>query len=267
LQLVGGALIDALPPGRKTITLDDYVAAGRAEGVLRGYMERLLERFTAENRRIAQRVIEGLVRADQTRDVRTIDSLRDELQAQNVPTENLSQVIKSLQDNHVLRIVDLDDHPAYELVHDFLAQQVQLDPEIAARKAAQELLDRRVRDYESYGSLLTEQELGVIAAQQNQLRLTDASRRLISQTRAPSSAKANHRRADYAGRVGPHRRAGSGSAGGGSGQPQSSASVRNFPDIRGGNFCPARHRPDQRALVRVWPGSLTSLAGTGRTTP
>ncbi|NDJ84797.1 MAG: protein kinase [Chloroflexi bacterium] len=182
LQLVGGAMIEALPSDRRTITMSDYVSAGCAEGVLRGYLERLLARFPAEDRRLARLVIEALVRADQTRDVRTRDSLKGELSALGAPIGQLDDILRTLRENRVLGVVELEEGLGYELVHDYLALQVQLDPETTTRKAAQELLDRRAGDYERYGSLLTTQELQVIQAQANRLRIDAVARQLIDET-------------------------------------------------------------------------------------
>lgn len=184
LQLVGGAMIELLPTGRKEITLEDYSKAGRAEGVLREYLSRLLQRFPLQERRLARLIIEGLVRADQTRDVRSAANLKQEFDAQGLDTEHLDHILHTLRENRVLRIVELENEVAYELVHDYLAKQVELDPETTARKAAQELLERRVSDYERYGSLLTEQELNIINAQSGRLTLTDSASKLITQTKA-----------------------------------------------------------------------------------
>ncbi|NDJ86336.1 MAG: protein kinase [Chloroflexi bacterium] len=183
LQLVGTALIEALPEDRKLIERPDYLDAGGAKGVLASYLQRLLERLPAKDRRPARVLIESLVRADQTRDVRTPDSLRAEFEVLEIPTDNLGSLLQTLRENHVLRLVDTDAGHAYELVHDYLAQQVEIDPETATRKAAQELLDRRTRDYQQYGSLLTREEFDVIEAQRGRLRLTSTSRELINTSR------------------------------------------------------------------------------------
>jgi WD40 repeat protein len=183
LQLVGTALIESLPDDRKIVTKADYDELGGAKGVLRSYLERLLERLSSEDRRPARVIIESLVRADQTRDVRTQKSLRNELKLLNVPTKNFEEILRSLRENHVLRLVETDDGMAYELVHDYLALQVELDPETTARKAAQELLNRRVRDYEQYGSLLTREEYEVINAQRDRLRLDPKAEELVTRTR------------------------------------------------------------------------------------
>ncbi|MBC7812497.1 MAG: serine/threonine protein kinase, partial [Burkholderiales bacterium] len=105
LQLVGGALIEALPPERKQIELDDYQQAGRAEGILRGYLERLLDRLPLGDRQLARRVIESLVRADQSRDVRSFDSVQQEIQA---APEHLERVMTALRENRVLRLYEVD---------------------------------------------------------------------------------------------------------------------------------------------------------------
>lgn len=183
LQLVGTALIESLPDERKMVTKADYDELGGAKGVLRSYLERLLERLPTEDRRPARVIIESLVRADQTRDVRTQKSLRNELKLLKVPTKNFEEILRSLRENHVLRLVETDEGMAYELVHDYLALQVELDPETTARKAAQELLNRRVRDYEQYGSLLTREEYEVINAQRERLRLEPKAEELITRTR------------------------------------------------------------------------------------
>lgn len=182
LQLVGTALIDRLPSTRKQVTREDYEQAGRAKGVLRRYLETLLERLPSNYRRPARLIIESLVRADQTRDVRTVASIRNDLNALGVITTDLETIVLILHENHVLRMVDTDAGVAYELVHDYLAEQVQVDPETVARKAAQELLEQRLRAYEEYGALLTREELGVIKAQQKQLVLQGRAQELISRT-------------------------------------------------------------------------------------
>ena len=172
-----------LPQDRKVISHQDYDEAGGAKGVLQSYVERILGRLPQKDRRPARVIIEGLVRADQTRDVRTTESLSSELKALDVEVDNFEGLLTTLRENHVLRIVDTDAGLAYELVHDYLAQQVQVDPETAARKAAQELLDRRVGDYLSIGSLLTHEELDVISAQSERLHLDDNAKKLIGLTR------------------------------------------------------------------------------------
>lgn len=182
LQLVGTALIDRLPSERQTITHEDYVGAGGAKGVLRRYLETLLERLPSGYRRPSRLIIESLVRADQTRDVRTVLSIRADLEALDVETTDLETILMILHENHVLRMVDTDDGVAYELVHDYLAEQVQVDPETVARKAAQEMLLQRVKAYEDYGALLTREEFNIIKAQLDWLVVHDSAQELIKRT-------------------------------------------------------------------------------------
>ncbi len=183
LQLVGTALIENLPPERNNITKEDFENAGGAKGVLSNFLSRVLERLPTADRQPARVILESLVRPDQTRDVRTAESLRTELDILGIETDNLDNLLRILRENHILRVLDTADGLAYELVHDYLALQVQIDPETAARKAAQELLDRGVEAYNQYGALLTREELEVILAQEELLRQNSDARELISSSR------------------------------------------------------------------------------------
>lgn len=183
LQLVGTALIEKLPDDRHLITKADYEDAGGAQGVLQGFLSRLLQRLPTPDRQPARVILESLVRPDQTRDVRTAEELRAELEALGIPTSNFDNLLRILRENHILRVVDTDEGLAYELVHDYLALQVQIDPETAARKAAQELLDRSVEAYRKYGGVLAREELEVISAQEERLRINSEARELIAISR------------------------------------------------------------------------------------
>ncbi len=182
LQLVGTALIEGLPEDRKNLTFADYEGAGRARGVLGSYLQRILNKLPAEQRQVARLIIEGLVRQDQTRDVKTAQRLNDELASIGQDTSLLETILHRLRESHVLRLLETSDGPAYELVHDYLAAQVQLDAETAARKAAQELLQRRLGDYERFNSLLTAEELSAIRVHLDTLYISPAAQGLIDQS-------------------------------------------------------------------------------------
>lgn len=184
LQLVGTALIEALPPERRDLKFTDYDAAGRAKGVLGSYLQRILSRLPNEQRKTARLIIEALVRPDQTRDVKTAQQLKDELTAIGQEARTIDGILRSLRESHVLRLLETNRGSAYELVHDYLAVQIQLDAETAARKAAQELLQRRLGDYERFGSLLTEEELAAIGAYDDSLFVSPEARELINRSNA-----------------------------------------------------------------------------------
>ncbi|PJF44639.1 MAG: hypothetical protein CUN55_02895 [Phototrophicales bacterium] len=180
LQLVGTALVEQLPSNERFITLKIYEAAGGAEGVLGNYLKRMLERLPSDQREVGRVVIENLVRDDSTRAVRTADELRAILAARNIPTNNLEKVLLILREGHLLRVLDTEKGQAYELVHDYLAQQIQVDPETAALRATQELLERRLKDYQQIKSLLTPEELNIIRTHRQRLAISPMAQELIT---------------------------------------------------------------------------------------
>lgn len=184
LQLVGTALIERLPDQRKVINHNDYQQSGGAKGVLGSYLKRILEKLPTHQRQSARLIIESLVRPDQTRDVKSVATLRAELANLGQDVSMLENILNNLRESHVLRYIETDAGASYELVHDYLALQIELDAETAARKAAQELLQRRLGDYQQYQSLLTEEELSVIAAHEDRINIDAEARAFIDKSHA-----------------------------------------------------------------------------------
>lgn len=180
LQLVGTALVENTDPNEKFLSIASYEAAGGTEGVLGSYLKRMIDRLPTTQREIGRIIIENLVRDDQTRAVRTADELRAILAARGIETGTFTGVLAVLREGHVLRVLDTERGPAYELVHDYLAQQIQVDPESAALRATQELLDRRQKDYLQVQSLLTSAELNVIRTHRTRLAITPIAQELIT---------------------------------------------------------------------------------------
>lgn len=182
LQLVGTALVEQLGPDDKQIATANYQQAGGAEGVLGSYLKRMIERLPVSQREVGRVIIENLVRDDTTRAVRTVDDLRALLSVRGVATDNLEGVLSVLREGHLLRVLETDRGPAYELVHDYLAQQIQVDPATAALRATQELLDRRLKDYQHVQSLLTPEELNVIRTHRLRLVISPTAQELITRS-------------------------------------------------------------------------------------
>lgn len=180
LQLVGTALIERLPTDRTVINFTDYDSAGRAKGVLGSYLQRILDKLPNTQRKTARLVIESLVRPNQTRDVKTRKQLYNELDSIGQDSSKLDTILHGLRESHVLRLLETNDGAAYELVHDYLATQIQIDAETATRKAAQELLQRRLDDYQQFESLLTQAELNVIRPHFDSIYISPEARNLIT---------------------------------------------------------------------------------------
>jgi YVTN family beta-propeller protein len=196
IQLVCSALYEELPTGQTTITRALYTAQGGTAGILRNHLERVLNRnFSTEEREVAQRILEGLVSADGRRMIRPLSKLLEEINAsrpQPITLAQLDKVLGQLVDSHLLRAHGASASTAagfetasglsYELTHDYLVSQIKIDPASQARKAAQELLDQEVKKFERYGTLLSDEDLAILAPRRAALTLSDSARKLLTQS-------------------------------------------------------------------------------------
>lgn len=180
LQLVCVALTAALEPGVTTLGRDSYEREGGAAGILRGHLDRVLSRdLPVPLRGTARRLLAALVDSEQRRLVRTPDELERELAAGQTPIAETRATLAQLLDSRLLKTVDGELGLAYELAHDYLLDEIKLDPETQARKAVQELLDQEVRAFERFHTLLTAERLALILPYRAELRLSVAAERLL----------------------------------------------------------------------------------------
>lgn len=188
VQLVCTTLFDERPEGAATMTHAQYdTPRGRgatgAEGILSSHLSRVLQReLSPPERVVAARALEALVTSEKRRAVKR----RDELLAELPPTADAdpAQVLKTLVDSRLLRI-DEDDasgEDRYELAHDYLLAEIELDPETQARKAAQELLARELVAYDRYGTLLSKERFAIIDSQRAHLALDGKAVELLTRS-------------------------------------------------------------------------------------
>jgi YVTN family beta-propeller protein len=180
MQLVCSTLYQSLPQGEQIVTHALYRAQGSAAGILRGHLGRVLRRdLSADQRLIAQRLLESLITSDLRRVMRTRAELAAELVSQVKTPAAFDSVLNQLVDSRLLRAEETDGGLAYELAHDYLLGEVKLDPAVQARKAAQELLEQEVRAYQRHGTLLSDDHLAVINARRAELVLNEDARTLL----------------------------------------------------------------------------------------
>lgn len=187
MQLVCSALFEELEPGETHLTLALYNREGCAAGILRGHLERVLSRDLPGNLRVAaRRLLESLISSEQQRIVRSRRELAAELAAKGVTPETLDVILNQLVDSRLLRTDEDDDNGevVYELSHDYLLSEIKLDPDVQARKAAQELLEQEARAYRRYKTLLTADRLKVVEPYLSELSLTPEVQQLIEASRA-----------------------------------------------------------------------------------
>jgi hypothetical protein len=184
LQLVCWALYRQLDETQQTITHATFQQMEGVAGILRNYLRRVIEwEIPPRQREQAQRVVEALVRSDRTRDLRSESELRRDVGS----AETLPEVLGHLVSARLLRVVEdsSEEEAAYELAHDYLVQQIELDPEVLARKAAQELLDQEVEAWlRNPAFRIDDEKLKIIKAQEKRLNFTPEARKLYDLSKA-----------------------------------------------------------------------------------
>jgi YVTN family beta-propeller protein len=197
IQLVCSVLYDELPADSKQITRALYEGQGGAGGILRGHLERVLRRdLAAEQGPVARRVLEALISSEGHRLIRSTNRLLRELNASGQPIapSTLNMVLYQLVESRLLRVHDIGSSAAqgyettsglsYELTHDYLLEQIKVDPAVQARKAAQELLEQETRNYERHQTLLSDDKLAILAPRQAELVVSEKSKELLAKSEA-----------------------------------------------------------------------------------
>lgn len=186
IQLVCQVLYEERPTGEAAITRSAYEGLGGAAGILKGHLERVLTRhLPAEERPAARRLIEALVTSDGSRASRTRADLAAEMGVEwpgGLGLPMLDTILDELLDSRLVRVrEDRGDGglPAYELAHDYLVDQVVPSPEVRARKAARELLERETLNWTLYGATMHAQTLRVVGAYRNLLPIDDQAGDLL----------------------------------------------------------------------------------------
>jgi len=172
LQLVCSVLFADLN-GRQQITHAMYDDAGGASTILRNYLNHVLTHdVPPQQRQAALQLLEALVTSDKHRIPRTHDELVKKLTRQGIEEKTIDDLLRQLTESRLLRVAEQAEL-TYELVHDYLAEKLEIDPAAKERMIAQELLDRANQDYQqTKRSLISADRLERIEKQAQFLNLS-----------------------------------------------------------------------------------------------
>jgi hypothetical protein len=158
-----------------------------AKGILSSHLSRVLDRMKARERETARKILEALVTAQARRVIKTKDTLIAELRKTHadVDSQGVEAVLEALVDDRLLRTDEDDkDQPRYELAHDYLLDEIELDPQTRARKAAQEMLNQELTAWRNNPELrIPADKLDIIEAQEAHLVRDEDARTLLRLSR------------------------------------------------------------------------------------
>lgn len=159
-----------------------------AEGILRSHLNRTVsQQITRNDRKLAWQILRTLVTSKKQRAQRSRQEVIDELKAvgdqTNVDTSSVDKVLQTLENSRLLRI-DEDDQGElyYELSHDYLLDEIEVDPQFQAIKLAQEILYQEVPYFREQGVLLAEDRYSIVNSQREFLHIDKISNELLSKS-------------------------------------------------------------------------------------
>lgn len=185
LQIVCDRLYEAKPARHHTIALHTYDQLGGAERILSEYLDYALSQFTTQDRRIAQAVLIHMVSSSEVRAVSPIERIAEQL---GLERDRIERVLARLVDFRLLRGVGEERYKQYELVHEYLAKEIEdwmTETEIAV-KDVQDLIARELNNYQKFGLLIHAEELKIINDRRESLNPSPEELELIIRSVATS---------------------------------------------------------------------------------
>ena len=177
LQIVCNKLYEQFSE-KKTITIEDYRSVKEARGILASYLEEVLGRFSFLLRGTAKQVLQALVSSRMTKKLLTGQEIAEQL---HLPWSQLEGIVSELETYRLLRRVETEEGYKYELVHEYIVQQVWqwLSDQEAKIKEVQEIIDTETRYWPRYRTPLSRQKLDAVYECWSQLVLKEEHLELL----------------------------------------------------------------------------------------
>lgn len=142
-----------------------YSELGKAEGMLRDYLDNVVSRITGadpEKTGIVRSILKLMIETTGTRRFKPLVELLADLP--DVPTSEAEETLNKLQDSRVLESRQSDGHIVYSLSHEFMVAKVQswYDRREMERAKARETLANGVRQWVSTKATLDYSEVSLI---------------------------------------------------------------------------------------------------------
>ncbi len=185
LQLICYMLVAILPAGQKQLTLADYQSnkIGGMQGILSRFLQEQVKGLLPEEKMATDIILQTLVSSTNTKRVATFAEL---VTAVNQEPEPVQQLLEKLTNRQLIRPLEMDQATGYELVHEYLAQEIRLSEELKIQKAIAELVRQEVQNWRNLDTLIGPDKLKIISPwyDQNKENLTSQQIALIEKSLA-----------------------------------------------------------------------------------
>lgn len=187
IQLVCAALYDDIKDKSTVFTRALYDQKGGAQGILHGYIGSVLRHdLPHEERAAAYKILEALVTSEKKRVIRGKIDLETALQGKGIASEMLESTLNHLVSRRLLRRLGDDaEHIQYEIVHDYLLREIEINEDVRNAKEAEELLDQGTKRWQKPEKmLLSSEEVGYIEKFKDKLFYPDIQLKLLIRSAA-----------------------------------------------------------------------------------
>jgi hypothetical protein len=196
LQIVCDRLFEAKSVGQHTIGLHSYLRLGRAHKILDEYLEYVLSQFAYADRRIARSILKYMVSSSEVLVISPIERIAEQV---GYERDEVERVMAKLLDFRLLRSVGEERRRHYELVHEYLADEIErwMSEREIALKDVQDLVARQLNNYHKFDVLIDVEDLRILYDRHEDLSLSPEELELILR----SSAEANEQVQYWFGRL------------------------------------------------------------------
>ena len=181
IQLVCAALYEDLNDQATLFSHEVYDHNGGAQGILHDYIESVLTRHLPyEERAAAYKILEALVTSEKKRVVRAKPDLRDALHRKGVAAETFESTLNHLVKRRLLRSSGDDaEHMQYEIVHDYLLGEIEINENVRKAKEAEELLDQGLKNWQRQNLLLAPDAIKMLEARAENISIPSSAAKLL----------------------------------------------------------------------------------------
>jgi len=179
------------PTTPEVITQGIYESNGETRGILRNHLNRVLVRsFSEQNQRVwAREILVSLISSDKRRIRLPHSGLVRQLLPGADEEKDLESILPVLVDNRLINVEMDEEEPEaiYELAHDYLIGEIEVDPQTQARKLAEEILQQEVsilRQDRTQKHVIAERRLELVERYLPRGGLTEEEEYLLKHSRA-----------------------------------------------------------------------------------
>jgi hypothetical protein len=164
MQLVCAALYEDIKDRSTCFTHELYDQKGHVQTILHDYIGSVLNhKLPSSERAAAMKILEELVTSRKQRVMRASTDLEAVLRKKGIPADTVQSTLEHLVNQRLLRRLGDDPYQMqYEIVHDYLLKEIEINDAVRNVKEVEELLEEGVKNWNRQAILLAPSVLAIV---------------------------------------------------------------------------------------------------------